>query len=97
MERAKVVWTNHKDELLKNPNVLGVGISSSVDSPGDAALLVYVKHGVAHDFVPAEVDGLRTRIRETGKFTAGRDSDRPTSNGCKVHALLTAGKVAGKL
>jgi hypothetical protein len=89
MERAKSVQAVYENDLLKNPNVLGVGISASVDSPGEAALLIYVKRGVAHDFVPVEIDGLRTRIRETSPFAAGRDGRGASgSGGCKLHSVL---------
>ena len=38
VERAKVVHEAHADELMKMAGVQGVGITSSVDSPGEAAL-----------------------------------------------------------
>ncbi len=95
MERAKTVHAVHAAELLKNSDVLGVGISSSVDAPGEAALLVYVKHGAAQDAIPASIDGVRTRIRESSPFVAGRDNDRASSSrGCKV-GNLTATPVSG--
>ena len=40
--RAKTVHSAHVTELLKQPGILGVGITSSVDAPGEAALLIYV-------------------------------------------------------
>lgn len=73
MERAKTVHTAHAQELLKNSDVLGVGISSSIDSPGEAALLIYVKRGAPQTSLPLEIDGVRTRFRESGPFVAGRD------------------------
>ena len=86
-ERAKKVLAGHSAELLKNPSVLGVGVTSSVDSPGEAALLIYVKRGAGQNLFAAEMDGLRTRIRETGPFVAGRGNGG-ASQGCKARAIL---------
>jgi hypothetical protein len=69
--RAKVVHAAHADELLKRPGVQGVGISSSVDSPGEAALIIFLIRGAAHDPIPPVIDGLRTRVRESSRFRAG--------------------------
>jgi hypothetical protein len=86
MQKALAVQAAHVAELLKQAGVLGVGISSSVDAPGEAALLVYVKHGALTDAIPAELDGVRTRLRETGPFMAGKDDNAPAPS-CKVRGL----------
>ena len=89
MERAKQVHAIHAADLLKNANVLGVGISSSVDSPGEAAMILYVKRGSPQSSLPAVIDGLRTRIRESGPFVAGRDGDSGNdTRGCKARGIL---------
>jgi hypothetical protein len=85
LERAKAVQKAHQAEYLSQPGVLGVGITSSVDAPGEAALLIYVNHGTSVSGIPAEIDGLRTRVRETSRFVAGRDGNS-TSHGCRVPA-----------
>lgn len=95
MERAKAVHTGHVQEILKNANVMGVGITSSVDSPGEAALLIYVKKGTPQNVLPLEIDGLRTRLRESGPFEAGRDS-APGSRGCKVRSVMKTAEEDGK-
>jgi hypothetical protein len=81
--RAKTVHTAHVTELLKQEGILGVGITSSVDAPGEAALLVYVLRGMPQDNIPAEIDGLRTRVRETSPFTTGRRGNEPARS-CKM-------------
>jgi hypothetical protein len=81
--RAKTVHTAHVAGLLKQPGILGVGITSSVDSPGEAALLIYVNHGASQEIIPAEIDGLRTRVRETSPFTTGRRGNEPARS-CKM-------------
>jgi hypothetical protein len=75
--RAKVVHTAHFEELLKRAGVHAVGISSSVDSPGEAALMIFVIRGAAHDPVPPVIDGLRTRVRESSPFRVGRGDATP--------------------
>jgi hypothetical protein len=81
--RAKTVHTAHVTQLLKQAGILGVGITSSVDAPGEAALLIYFLRGAPQDNIPAEIDGLRTRVRETKPFTTGRRGNEPARS-CKV-------------
>ena len=69
--RAQVVHTAHVDSLMKQAGVQGVGIGSSIDSPGEAALMIFTIRGVPHDPIPAVIDGLRTRVRESSRFRAG--------------------------
>ena len=71
MARAKVVHTAHVEGLMKQAGVQGVGIGSSVDSPGEAALIIFTLRGVPQDPIPAVIDGLRTRVRESTRFHAG--------------------------
>jgi hypothetical protein len=71
MARAKVVHTAHVDALMKQAGVQGVGIGSSVDSPGEAVLMIFTIRGVPQDPIPAMIDGVRTRVRESTRFRAG--------------------------
>jgi hypothetical protein len=70
VERARAVHRARAAGLMKQPGIQAVGISSSADAPGEAALLVFVLKGVPHDPVPTVLDGLRTRVRETARFRA---------------------------
>jgi hypothetical protein len=70
-ERAKVVHTAHAKTLMQRPGVQGIGITSSVDSPGEAALMIFLIRGAAHDAIPPAIDGLRTRVRESSRFKGG--------------------------
>jgi hypothetical protein len=83
LEHAKAVHAAHADEWMKQPGVQGVGITSSADSPGEAALMIYLIRGTKHNTIPAVIDGLRTRARETSRFTAGRRGQEP-EQGCKI-------------
>lgn len=89
MERAKAVHAAHVDEWMKQPGVQGVGITSSADAPGEAALMIYLIRGAKHNAIPAVIDGLRTRVRETSRFTAGRRGQEP-EQGCKIPAEKAA-------
>jgi hypothetical protein len=89
--RAKAVQAAHLAELLKLQGVQGVGITSSVDSPGEAALMIYFVRSVEHAAVPAVIDGLRTRVREGSPFRADFGGTHPR-RGCAVPAAKTAAK-----
>jgi hypothetical protein len=83
LTRAKAVQAAHVNELMKQPGVQGVGITSSADAPGEAALMIFVVRGAARNPIPALIDGVRTRIRESSRFTAGQRGAE-TVSGCKV-------------
>ncbi len=83
LARAKAVQTAHVNELMKQPAIQGVGITSSADAPGEAALMIFVVRGVPRNPVPVVIDGLRTRVRESSRFTAGQRGTE-TISGCKV-------------
>ena len=71
LARAKVVHAAHVDEQMSQPGVQGVGISSSLDASGQAALMIFLLRGAAHNPIPPLIDGLRTRVRESSRFSAG--------------------------
>jgi hypothetical protein len=75
--RAKIVHAAHVDEWMKMNGVQGVGITSSVDSPGEAALMIFLIEGTPHPAIPPVIDGLRTRIRVSSRFRAGLDGNGP--------------------
>ncbi|HEX2663234.1 MAG TPA: hypothetical protein VHM93_10430 [Candidatus Acidoferrum sp.] len=81
--RAKIVHRAHVDELMNMAGVQGVGITSSADSPGQAALMIFLIRGVAHPAIPPVIDGLRTRVRESSRFRAGFADSQP-KRGCSV-------------
>jgi len=85
MERAKAVHAERVNELMKMAGVQGVGITSSADGPGEAALMIYLIRGDKHAAIPVVVDGLRTRVRTTSRFTAGQAGEK-LEQGCRVAA-----------
>jgi hypothetical protein len=76
LQRAKIVHAAHSAEQLSQPGVQGVGITSSLDAPGEAALMIFLVRGEAHNAIPPVIDGLRTRIRESSRFKAGLGGGR---------------------
>ncbi|HYL84640.1 MAG TPA: hypothetical protein VE263_10415 [Candidatus Angelobacter sp.] len=81
--RVKTVQTAHLAELLKLQGVQGVGISSSVDSPGEGSLFIYFTKGAEHATIPSAIDGVRTRVREGDVFRADYGGGHP-QKGCAV-------------
>ncbi|HUN63177.1 MAG TPA: hypothetical protein VMU53_14365 [Candidatus Sulfotelmatobacter sp.] len=83
LARARAVNAAHANTLMKQPGVQGVGITSSADAPGEAALMIFVIRGVPRNPLPTMIDGLRTRIRESSRFSAGDRVSQPGA-GCRV-------------
>src|SRR5208283_1489193 len=83
--RAKAIHQAHVQEWMSKAGIQGVGIGSSVDSPGEAALVLFVIRGVAHEAIPPVISGLRTRVRESSRFRAGLD-DRTSRSSCSSGA-----------
>jgi len=71
LARAKRVHAAHAQEQMSQPGVQGVGIGSSLDAPGEAALMIFLVRGAPHNPIPPVIDGLRTRVRESSRFRAG--------------------------
>jgi hypothetical protein len=87
--RAKTAHSANVAAWMKQPGVQGFGVSASADSPGEAALMIFLIRGAAHDAIPAVIDGVRTRVRESSRFHAGLDGLRP-GKGCSLRAAKTA-------
>ena len=80
---------------MKKAGVQGVGIGSSADAPGEAALVIFLLRGVPHDPIPPVIDGLRTRVRESSRFRAGF-GDAPAKRGCSMPAKRNTQPVASE-
>jgi len=83
--RAETVRAAHTDEWMTKAGVQGVGIGSSVDAPGESALIIFLIKGVSHDPIPPVIDGLRTRVRESNRIRAGF-RQTPPRRGCSAPA-----------
>src|SRR2546423_7400095 len=89
-QRAKVGHGAHAREQMDQPGGQGVGITSRGDSPAEAALMIFLVRGAAHNAIPPVIDGLRTRVRESSRFQAGFGETRAQA-ACSV-PLRKAGK-----
>jgi hypothetical protein len=81
--RGKAAHAAHVSEWMKQPGVQGFGVSASADSVGEAALMIYLIRGEAHNPIPAIIGGVRTKVRESSRFHAGF-SHTPMRAGCAV-------------
>ncbi|HTQ97569.1 MAG TPA: hypothetical protein VMH89_12240 [Candidatus Acidoferrum sp.] len=90
MARAKTVHSAHVNALMREAGVQGVGITSSADAPGEAALMIFVIRGVTRNPIPVVIDGVRTRVRESSRFTAGNRGNEAPRTGCPVPPMKTA-------
>jgi len=61
--------------------------------------MIFLIRGVAHDPIPAVIDGLRTRVRESSRFRAGfgdavphRACSPPVRNNAKTGSAATPSK-----
>jgi len=59
----------HANQLLANPYVQAVGVGTSIDHPGEPALLLVVDPGQPRTELPATLEGIRTRIVQGGTET----------------------------
>jgi hypothetical protein len=88
LARAKQIHEVHTQEQMNQPGVQGVGISSSLDAPGEAALMIFLVRGEPHNPIPPVINGLRTRVRESSRFRAGSGAANPRS-ACTLPASKT--------
>jgi hypothetical protein len=65
--RGQIAKSRHVEELMANPAIIGVGVGASNDAPGQSAVVIYVEQGKSAA-VPAEIDGVRTRVIVTDRF-----------------------------
>lgn len=89
--RAKAVHGARVDQWMSKAGVQGLGIGSSIDAPGEAALIVFLIRGVPHEAIPATVDGVRTRVRESSPFVVGMD-DQHASPRCLLPSATSTRK-----
>ncbi len=76
--RGTSAKTAHAARLMAQPGILGVGVGASDDSPGEAALVLYVEQGEPLGAIPAQIDGVRTKIIRTDRFRTFDWNEKPT-------------------
>jgi hypothetical protein len=82
--RALVVHKTHAARWMKQAGVQGVGVTSSVDAPGEAALLIFLVRGSAQPEIPPVIDGLRTRVRVSSRFRTGTHQFHLPQSACTI-------------
>jgi hypothetical protein len=82
--RALAVHKAHAAEWMKQAGVQGVGVTSSVDARGEAALLIFLVRGSAQPEIPPVIDGLRTRVRVSSRFRAGTHQFHAPQSACSI-------------
>ncbi len=82
--RVESVHAAHVSALITQPGIQGVGVTSSADAPGEGALMIFVVRGAPRNPIPMIIDGVRTRIRESSRFTAGRRANEHPAPACRV-------------
>ena len=87
--RGKAAHAANVAAQMKQPGVQGFGVASSADSPGEAALMIFLIRGAAQNAIPVMIDGVRTRVRESSRFHAGLDGLQH-ANVCSNHAAKSA-------
>jgi hypothetical protein len=70
MALAALVRDKYANQFLADPAVISVDVGRSDDHPGEAAIVLYLEHGKQHGKIPAEVDGVRTKVIFQKRFTA---------------------------
>jgi len=67
---ADAAKSKYTGQLMADPAIIAVGVGASADSPGEPAVVLYLERGKSHNPVPAELDGVRTRVIFTNRFRA---------------------------
>jgi len=72
--RAKDKYAN---QLMADPAVFAVDVEASDDNPGEAAVVLYLEEGKQHVKIPAELDGVRTKVIFTTRLPARAVGPKP--------------------
>ncbi len=68
MAAAIQAEAKYANGLMADPAVLGVEVGRSDDDPGAPAVVLYLEPGKQHAKIPAELDGVRTKLIFTKRF-----------------------------
>jgi hypothetical protein len=70
IQSSLLVLHAHQDSYMAQPAIQGLGVGRSDDNPAETAIVIYTISGVAHDAIPALIDGLRTKVVDGTRFRA---------------------------
>ena len=60
--RVATIKENHAPAMMSDPAIVGIGVGAG-DGPGEAAIVILVDKDKTHGPIPAEVDGVKTKVR----------------------------------
>ena len=60
--RVTAIKEKHAPEMMSDPAIVGIGVGAG-DAPGEAAIVILVDKEKAHRPIPAEMDGVKTKVR----------------------------------
>jgi hypothetical protein len=69
MEHARAAKSSYLIELSADPAVLGVGVGAG-ETPGEAAIVVFVERGKPHKLFPVSLNGVEVRVKTIGPIKA---------------------------
>jgi hypothetical protein len=93
LELATRIRDSNASALLSHPEAVALGVGASLDSPGDPAILVFVRQGAATSVLAKQVDGIRIRVVEVTEggqprgILSPRDSQTLVDSGMAGRAL----------
>ena len=70
IDSSTAVLRAHQDTYMSQRGIQGMGVGASDDNPAETAIVIYTITGVAHDPIPAVIDGVRTKIIDGTPFQA---------------------------
>ncbi len=80
--RVAAIKEQHAEQLLRdNPAIFGVGVGASEDSPGEAAVVLFVNEDMPYT-PPAVLDGARIKVRRSDRFRAWGWNERQQPHAC---------------
>jgi hypothetical protein len=69
LARAVAAKERGQRVLMQNAAVLGVGVGRG-ETPGEPGIVVFVEQGKQPPAIPAQIDGVRTRVKAVKRFHA---------------------------
>ncbi len=91
IERAMRVKDQSATQLMQDLAVKGVGVGTSLDAPGEPALILYVLKGKPQSTIEPTMGGVRIRIKETTGFRVG-SRKKGVSKGCRGPVQVDEGE-----
>jgi len=80
--RVAAIKEQHAEQLLRdNPAIFGVGVGASEDSPGEAAVILFVDQDMPYT-PPIVLDGARVKVSRSDRFRAWGWNERQQPRAC---------------